>query len=38
MIRQKPFRIGDTVRIHDSVLHEGGCAYPLPDGLKDGVR
>jgi hypothetical protein len=27
---------GRTVKIHDSALHGGGNAYPLPDGLTDG--
>ena len=35
MIRQRPFRIGQRVKLHDSTI-EGGNAYPLPHGWHDG--
>jgi hypothetical protein len=36
MIRQKGFRIGDTVKLHDLEKFGSGNAYPLPDGWHDG--
>ena len=36
MIRQKGFRIGDKVKLHDSEKHGNGNAYPLPPGWTDG--
>jgi hypothetical protein len=36
MIRQKGFRIGDKVKLHDSEKFGAGNAYALPDGWHDG--
>src|SRR4026208_1251859 len=35
MIRQRGFRIGQRVKLHDSTV-EGGNAYPLPPGCHHG--
>ena len=35
MIRQRPFRIGKRVRLHDSTIG-GSNAYPLPPGWSHG--
>ncbi len=35
MIRQRSFRIGQRVKLHDSTV-EGGNAYPLPPGWRGG--
>ena len=35
MIRQRSFRIGQRVKLHDSTV-EGGNAYPLPPGWSHG--
>ena len=35
IIRQRRFRIGQRVKLHDSTI-EGGNAYPLPPGWSHG--
>jgi hypothetical protein len=36
MIRQRGFRIGQRVRLHDPEKYGSGNAYPLPSGWSDG--
>jgi hypothetical protein len=36
MIRQRGFRIGQRVRLHDPEKYGSGNAYPLPPGWSDG--
>jgi len=36
MIRQRRFRLGQRVKLHDSSVGGGGNAYPLPPGWSHG--